>query len=89
MVPRIKDFNQRFAALQHDRKRIINAPAPLHRGLAVLTSLGSRGLTAAPLAAERLVDQLLGTPPCLPRYLERSIAPGRFAERALKRGQAL
>ena len=89
VVPRIKDFNQRYDALRHDRKRVIDAPAPLHRGLAVLTSLGSRGLTAAPLAAERVVDQLLGTPPCLPRYLERSIAPARFAERALKRGQAL
>ena len=89
MVPRIRDFNQRFAALQHDRKRVINASAPLHDGLAVLTSLGSRGLTAGPLAAERLVDQLLGTPPCLPRYLERAIAPERFAERALKRGEAL
>lgn len=89
MVPRLADFNQCYAALQHDRKRIIDADAPLHPGLAVLTSLGSRGLTAAPLAAERVVDQLLGTPPCLPRYLQRAISPARFAERGLKRGEAL
>ena len=89
MVPRINDFNQRYAALANDRKRLIDAAAPLYPGLAVLTSLGSRGLTAAPLAAERVVDQLLGTPPCLPRYLQRAISPARFAERALKRGGAL
>ncbi len=89
MVPRLADFNQRYAALEHDRKRVIHADAPLYPGLAVLTSLGSRGLTAAPLAAERVVDQLLGTLPCLPRYLQRAISPARFAERALKRGAAL
>jgi tRNA 5-methylaminomethyl-2-thiouridine biosynthesis bifunctional protein len=89
MVPRINDFNRRYSALQHDRKRVIDTPAPLHAGLAVLTSLGSRGLTAAPLAAARLVDQLLGRPPCLPRYLQRAISPARFAERALKRSNAL
>ena len=89
MVPRLANFNQRYAALAHDRKRVIHADAPLYPGLAVLTSLGSRGLTAGPLAAERVVDQLLGTPPCLPRYLQRAISPARFAERALKRGEAL
>ncbi len=89
VVPRLADFNQRYAALVHDRKRVIHADAPLHPGLAVLTSLGSRGLTAAPLAAERVADQLLGTPPCLPRYLQRAISPARFAERGLKRGEAL
>ena len=89
VVPCIDEFNHRYAALRHDRKRVIDAPAPLHRGLAVLTSLGSRGLTAAPLAAEHLVDQLMGTPPCLPRYLQRAISPARFAERALKRGEPL
>ena len=57
----LDSFNQRYDRIRHDRKQIIDAPAPVRPGLAVLTSLGSRGLSAAPLAAELLVDQLLGT----------------------------
>jgi len=89
MVPVLDIFNQRYDRIRHDRKQIIDAPAPIRPGLAVLTSLGSRGLSAAPLAAELLVDQLLGTLPPAPRYLQRAIAPARFAERALKRGTPL
>ena len=55
----------------------------------MLTSLGSRGLSAAPLAAEVLADQLCGGPPAVPRYLQRAISPARFPERALKRGEPL
>lgn len=89
MAPDLPAFNAQYDRLRHDRKRLIDAPAPLHTGLGVLTSLGSRGLTAAPLAAEVLADQLLGGMPCVPRYLQRATSPARFAERALKRGQAL
>ena len=78
-----------YERLRHDRKRVIDAPCPLQPGLAVLTSLGSRGLSAAPLAAQVLTDQMLGTPPAVPRYLQRAISPARFAERALKRGEPL
>jgi len=46
-------------------------------------------LSAAPLAAEILADQLMGTLPAVPRYLQRAVSPARFAERALKRGQPL
>ena len=89
MVPMLEVFNQRYDRIRHDRKQIIDTPAPVRPGLGVLTSLGSRGLSAAPLAAELLVDQLLGTLPPAPRYLQRAIAPARFAERALKRGVPL
>ena len=89
MLPALKPFNQRYDRIRHDRKQVIDSPAPVRPGLAVLTSLGSRGLSAAPLAAEILVDQLLGTVPPVPRYLQRAIAPARFAERALKRGTPL
>ena len=89
MLPALERFNQRYDRIRHDRKQVIDSPAPVRPGLAVLTSLGSRGLSAAPLAAEILVDQLLGTVPPVPRYLQRAIAPARFAERALKRGTPL
>jgi tRNA 5-methylaminomethyl-2-thiouridine biosynthesis bifunctional protein len=89
VMPVLDIFNQRYDQIRHDRKQIIDAPAPVRPGLAVLASLGSRGLSAAPLAAELLVDQLLGTLPPVPRYLQRAIAPARFAERALKRGTPL
>ena len=88
-VPDLEAFNTCYERLRHDRKRLIDAPCPLEPGLAVLTSLGSRGLSAAPLAAEILADQLMGTVPAIPRYLQRAVSPARFAERALKRGEPL
>ena len=88
-VPDLEAFNACYERLRHDRKRLIDAPCPMESGLAVLTSLGSRGLSAAPLAAEILADQLLGTVPAVPRYLQRAVSPARFAERALKRGEPL
>ena len=88
-VPLLKEFNRRYERLRHDRKRVIDAPSPVLPGLAVLTSLGSRGLSAAPLAAEMVADQLTGTLPAVPRYLQRALSPARFPERALKRGEPL
>ncbi|MDG2460551.1 MAG: bifunctional tRNA (5-methylaminomethyl-2-thiouridine)(34)-methyltransferase MnmD/FAD-dependent 5-carboxymethylaminomethyl-2-thiouridine(34) oxidoreductase MnmC [Luminiphilus sp.] len=89
MAPKLAAFNQRYETLRHDRKRMINVPAAILPGLAILSSLGSRGLTAAPLAAQMLADHLLGAPPATPRYLQRAVSPARFAERALKRGEPL
>jgi tRNA 5-methylaminomethyl-2-thiouridine biosynthesis bifunctional protein len=88
-VPELDEFNRRYERLRHDRKRVIDAHSPIQPGLAVLTSLGSRGLSAAPLAAEMVADQLMGTLPTVPRYLQRALSPARFAERALKRGEPL
>ena len=79
-------FEETYARLRHDRKERIDAALPCLSGLAVFTALGSRGLSAAPLGAEIIADQLLGGPPALPRYLHRAVAPGRFLERHLKRG---
>ena len=88
-APDLALFNQRYDRLRHDRKRVIAALAPVQTGLALLTSLGSRGLSAAPLAAEMLADHVFAAPPCTPRYLQRAVSPARFAERALKRGTPL
>lgn len=87
VVPDRAGFDQTYARLRHDRKERIDANPPLVPGLAVFTALGSRGLSAAPLAAEVIADQLLGGPPALPRYLHRALSPARFLERQLKRSQ--
>jgi tRNA 5-methylaminomethyl-2-thiouridine biosynthesis bifunctional protein len=55
-------------------------------GLAVLGGLGSRGFTLAPLLAEHVAALALGAPSPLPTPLARLILPGRFAERAARRG---
>ena len=71
VVPDLPAFNAAYDRLRHDRNRLIDEPCPTLNGLGVLTSLGSRGLSAAPLAAEVLADQLLGHIPAVPRYLQR------------------
>ncbi|GIR69236.1 MAG: hypothetical protein CM15mP74_04870 [Halieaceae bacterium] len=45
--PDLPAFNTQYDALRHDRKRPINAACPVLPGLAVLTSLGSRGFRRA------------------------------------------
>jgi tRNA 5-methylaminomethyl-2-thiouridine biosynthesis bifunctional protein len=47
-------------------------------GLFVLSGLGSRGFTTAPLLAEQLCALILGTPPPLPADLAHRLSPARF-----------
>ena len=59
---------------------------PVHQpGLYLLGGLGSRGITAAPLAAELLAAQLCGEPLPLPRGLADALNPMRLLIRALMR----
>ena len=59
VVPDLPAFNAAYDRLRHDRKRLIDAPAhPQWSGCA--DQSGFTGLSAAPLAAEVLADQLLG-----------------------------
>ncbi|MDR3506895.1 MAG: FAD-dependent 5-carboxymethylaminomethyl-2-thiouridine(34) oxidoreductase MnmC [Caulobacteraceae bacterium] len=55
-------------------------------GLFILSGLGSRGFCAAPLLAEHVAALALGAPSPLPRSLAAIVDPGRFAERARRRG---
>ncbi len=57
-------------------------------GLFVLSGLGSRGFTLAPLLAEHMAADILGAPSPLPGPLADLVAPGRFAARAARRGEA-
>ena len=54
-------------------------------GLFILTGLGSRGFTLAPLLAEHLVAQALGIPSPLPLELAELVDPNRFERRRAKR----
>ncbi len=85
-------FLETFAALRHGRRRPeVDSPAvPVYAGLHALLGLGSRGLAAAPLAAELLAAQIGGDrdapePWPLERDLAAALAPHRFLERDLRR----
>lgn len=65
-------------------------PVPtVHNNVYVLTGLGSRGLTTAPLMAEVLVSEILGRAIPLPTDLLNAISPNRFIVRSLIRRQAM
>ena len=51
-------------------------------GLFVLSGLGSRGFTLAPLLAEHVAALALGLPSPLPAHLSALVDPARFAARA-------
>jgi tRNA 5-methylaminomethyl-2-thiouridine biosynthesis bifunctional protein len=55
-------------------------------GLFVLTGLGSRGFTLAPLLAEHIAAVALGAPSPLPAPLADLVDPARFERRARRRG---
>lgn len=57
---------------------------PRHAGLFVLTALGSRGLTLAPLLGELVAAQALGLPWPLEQDLADAVDPVRWAVRALR-----
>jgi tRNA 5-methylaminomethyl-2-thiouridine biosynthesis bifunctional protein len=54
-------------------------------GLFVLSGLGSRGFTLAPLLGEHVAAQALGFPSPLPAALAALVDPGRFAAREFRR----
>ncbi len=57
-------------------------------GLFVLSGLGSRGFTLAPLLGEHVAALALGAPSPLPSALAALVDPARFARRAHRRGRA-
>jgi tRNA 5-methylaminomethyl-2-thiouridine biosynthesis bifunctional protein len=55
-------------------------------GLYLLTGLGSRGFSLAPLLADHVAALALGAPSPLPQAQAALVDPGRFARRAAARG---
>ncbi len=86
-VPDETEFMTAYEGLRQDRKRLIAKKQPNIKGLYVLTGLGSRGLTSAPLLSELLVSQMMDSPPPVTRYLHQAVSPARFLKRRLVRGQ--
>jgi tRNA 5-methylaminomethyl-2-thiouridine biosynthesis bifunctional protein len=61
---------------------------PRQDGLYVLTALGSRGITTAPLLARTLAAWIAGAPVPLEASLLDAIDVARFTSRAARRGTA-
>ncbi|MSO72947.1 MAG: bifunctional tRNA (5-methylaminomethyl-2-thiouridine)(34)-methyltransferase MnmD/FAD-dependent 5-carboxymethylaminomethyl-2-thiouridine(34) oxidoreductase MnmC [Rhodospirillaceae bacterium] len=77
-----------FAALRHGQSWVRYPDATYQAGLYALLGLGSRGLVAAPLAAELLACHITGEPWPIERDLVTALHAGRFLVRVLKRQEA-
>lgn len=70
-----------FRCTTHDYQPVAgglsDVPSTELANLFVLTGLGSKGLTYAPLLAEYLADLITGEPACLPRSLSARVRPSR------------
>jgi tRNA 5-methylaminomethyl-2-thiouridine biosynthesis bifunctional protein len=64
----------------------VAGPTGPDKGLFVLTGLGSRGFSLAPLLSEHVAALALGAPSPLPAAFAALVDPGRFAQRAARRG---
>lgn len=62
-------------------------PIPGYPGQFVLSGLGGRGFTTAPLLAEHVAALALGAPSPLPRDLAEAVDPNRFEMRARRSGR--
>ena len=63
----------------------IAGPAPGMAGVYMLTGLGSRGFTLAPLLGEHVAALITGAPSPLAASQAALVDPARFAERAARR----
>ena len=76
-------------AMAHPQQGLQRQEQPRHvprvDGLYVLTALGSRGITLAPLLGELLAAWITGSPLPLASSLVDAIDPARFVSRALRR----
>ena len=86
-VPDHDAFIDAYRALAKRRKKVLDIPAPSRQNLYLSTGFGSRGLTAAPLAAEMIASTLCAEPMPVPRYLQQALAPARFLIRDIIRGK--
>ena len=90
-VPDLAFYSKAYADLRHGHKHRHWPQARYHKGLYILTGLGSRGFSTAPTAAEILADVITGSASIgqqkKPGYA-RLLHPARFLIRQLKRARA-
>ncbi len=85
LLPDADAWLAQYAELAHGRQITVNAPPPAHAGIYVISGLGARGLTTAPLLGEQIAAEMCGDPAGLPRLTRDALHPARFLHRALKR----
>jgi tRNA 5-methylaminomethyl-2-thiouridine biosynthesis bifunctional protein len=85
LLPRAEAWLAQYAGLAHGRRMETSAPPPAHAGVYVVGGLGARGLTFAPLLAERIASEIFGEPQPMSRQALDALHPARFLHRALKR----
>jgi tRNA 5-methylaminomethyl-2-thiouridine biosynthesis bifunctional protein len=72
-----------------DKLKKQSYPNSDHYGLYIMTGLGARGLTTAPLMAKHLTALMLNRKSTLPERIIKSISPMRFQVRELKRNKTV
>ncbi|QGZ94152.1 bifunctional tRNA (5-methylaminomethyl-2-thiouridine)(34)-methyltransferase MnmD/FAD-dependent 5-carboxymethylaminomethyl-2-thiouridine(34) oxidoreductase MnmC [Terricaulis silvestris] len=85
LLPDAEAWLVQYADLAHGRAITTTAPPPAHRGVYVIGGLGARGLTLAPLLAERLASEICNEPMPLSQAALDAVHPARFLHRSLKR----
>ncbi|MEM1153133.1 MAG: bifunctional tRNA (5-methylaminomethyl-2-thiouridine)(34)-methyltransferase MnmD/FAD-dependent 5-carboxymethylaminomethyl-2-thiouridine(34) oxidoreductase MnmC [Pseudomonadota bacterium] len=86
-APDWDQFVTRFAALRRNARLDIGESGGYLPGLFIVTALGSRGLTSAPLLGELIASNICQEPPPMCRDLTRALNPGRFIIRDLRRNR--
>lgn len=86
LLPRAEEWLAQQAGLAHGRAPDVSKQAPAHRGVYVIGGLSARGLTLAPLLADRIVSEMFLEPQSLQAKAVEALHPARFLHRMLKKG---
>ncbi len=79
-------YGRDYADLRHGKPPRGYAPAVYTPGLFMISALGSRGFALAPLLAQLLTAEMMGTPLPVDEDVHNLLHPARFLVRELKRG---
>ena len=80
-------FNKQYNTWSKNAKTDVNSVCPLYNGIYLCTALGSQGYGTAPILAESVISDILGTNNPLSEPLRHAISPQRFLVRELTRGK--
>lgn len=87
-IPNCEKQQQQYTGFMEKRRRELPQHPAVYANTFVLTGLGSRGFTTAPLMAEILASQMFAEAAPLSRDLLAAINPNRFLLRSLKRSES-